>query len=76
MGAKLQEIEGRFVGERFRSGEFLIGSIVLCNGSVEAAKKAGFTGGDRLTIKGDAEAEELKPKQTYRFLWQVDHLSR
>ncbi len=67
MGAKLQEIEGRFVGERFRSGEFLIGSIVLCNGSVEAAKKAGFTGGDRLTIKGDAEADELKPKQTYRF---------
>lgn len=65
-GSKLQEIEGRFVGERFRKGEFFIGSITLCNGSVAAAKKAGAPI-DRLTIKGDAEPEELQQRQTYRF---------
>lgn len=64
--SRLQEIEGRFVGERYRKGEFFIGSITPCNGSVAAVKKAGASV-ERLTIKGEASEDELQQRQTYRF---------
>jgi AAA domain/UvrD-like helicase C-terminal domain/Helix-hairpin-helix containing domain len=60
------EIEARFVGERHRFGECLVGSVRLCNGSVESAKKAGHVG-TALTVKGDAGEDELTVGQTYRF---------
>lgn len=56
MAAKLQEIEGRFHGERFRKGDFLIGTILLPRGEGE------------LAIKGECEPDELEFRKSYRFL--------
>ena len=53
MPAKLQEIEGRFITERHRFDACMIGQIDTADGL--------------LTIKGDADLEELQPAHTYRF---------
>jgi hypothetical protein len=67
VGASKQEIEARFVEERFRfSDEAMIASARLCSSSVEAAKAAGVVA-TTISIKGDAEVDELKPGLTYRF---------
>jgi len=65
MATRLQEIEVRYIGERIRWGETVVVNVVLCNGSVAAAQAAGVTT-DRITAKGDAEKDELKPGQSYR----------
>lgn len=66
MAAKLQEIEGRFRGEKFRFGDCLVGEIELVNGSSEIAEAAGHRG-MMLAIKGDADPDELQHRQSYRF---------
>lgn len=53
MPAKLQEIEGRYIGEKFRFGDCLVGSINHGEGI--------------MTIKGDAEQDEMIIGATYRF---------
>lgn len=63
MGRQLEEIEGIYRGERYRNGDFVIGSIELVNGSRQAIKSLeGY-----LAIKGEADAEELTNGGRYRF---------
>ena len=70
--SKSLEITGKYNGERFRfenagSDPVIIGSIRLCNGSKEAATKAGIDPDESLTIKGQADDDDLEPGRTYRF---------
>lgn len=65
MGATLLEIEGRFLGERYRFGECLVGSFELSPGSRKSAEKVGHNG-DVIAIKGDADPDELDIRQSYR----------
>ena len=62
----LQEIEGRFLGERFRKGEFVIGEIEIANGFRSITEKIGHRG-DVIGIKGEAELDDLAIRQSYRF---------
>lgn len=66
MGTVLQEIEGRFLGERFRKGDFLIGQIEISNAFRKIAEKVGHRG-DVIGIKGEAEQDDLQNRQSYRF---------
>lgn len=63
------ELEARFIQQRWRDGDFVIGRVKLCNGSVKIAQEHGISE-DELTIKGDAPADDLQSKQTYRFYGQ------
>lgn len=58
MPAKLQEIEGVFAGERMRFDECLIGTIETAANGQPARW---------LTIKGDADANEMRCGLSYRF---------
>lgn len=69
MATRKQEIEARFVQERFRFGETVIASVRLCSSSREAARAAGVVG-ESLSVKGDAEPDELQSGLTYRFYGQ------
>ena len=60
------ELEARFIQQRWRDGDFVIGRAQLCNGSVGLAREHGIEG-DELIIKGDAPADDLQSRQTYRF---------
>ena len=62
MASKLQEIEGTFHGERYRNGDFVIGSVGLPKG----VKAPGFEGMKVLAIKGESP-EPLELHQRYRF---------
>lgn len=53
MPTQLEEIEGRFLNERYRFDDCIIGSIDTSSGF--------------LTIKGDADPGELEQGQSYRF---------
>lgn len=66
MPPKLQEIEARYHGERFRFGSCFVGDAHLCNGSIQSAKAAGVLQ-QFIAIKGDAEPDELSRDATYRF---------
>ena len=66
MASQKQEIEAKFVAERYRFGECMIASARLCSSSIEAAKAAGVSA-SMVSIKGDAEPEELRAGLTYRF---------
>lgn len=72
--AKSLEIVGRYEGERFRfdnggGPSTVIGKVRLVNGSKEAAEKAGIKDVDGLvSVKGQADVDELEYRKTYRFL--------
>ena len=59
MPAKLEEIEGTFRAERYRSGEFMIGEIELI--------KTNGAHPEFMTIKGEADQDELARNGRYRF---------
>lgn len=61
MAAKLQEIEAKYIGEFFRRDNFVLAEVELCNGSAK-----GFDS-RFITVKGDAEPDELQPRGRYRF---------
>ena len=69
MATRNQEIEARFTQERFRFGETIIGSVRICASSKDSAVAAGVKS-DALSVKGDAEPDELQPGLTYRFYGQ------
>jgi exodeoxyribonuclease V alpha subunit len=66
MAAKLQELEGRFLGERFRKGEFIIGQIEISDSFRSLTAKIGHRG-DVIGIKGEADIDDLQNRQSYRF---------
>ena len=70
---KTIELIGRYEGERFRfdnpSGSVVVGSIRLVNGSKELASQHGADVSDHtISIKGEAERDDLIERGTYRFL--------
>lgn len=65
----LQEIEGRWIGERWRNGDFVIGQVELLSGSDLVAEKHGHKDGP-LTVKGEASVDEVQCRQSYRFYGQ------
>lgn len=65
----LQEIEGRWVKERFRNGDFVIATIELVNGSTEIAAKHGHELSE-IAVKGDASPDEVSPRGCYMFYGQ------
>ncbi len=69
MSTRSIEIEARFIQQRWRDGDFVIGRAKLCNGSIKLAQQHGIDD-DELTIKGDAPADDLQSRQTYRFYGQ------
>lgn len=69
MSTRSIELELRFIQQRWRDGDFVIGRAKLCNGSIKLAQEHGIED-DELTIKGDAPADDLQSRQTYRFYGQ------
>lgn len=70
--AKSIEITGKYQGERFRfenagSDPVIIGSIRLGRSSKEQAILAGIDPDEPVTIKGQADDEDLEHGRTYRF---------
>jgi ATP-dependent exoDNAse (exonuclease V) alpha subunit len=66
MSTRSIELEARFIQQLWRDGDFVIGRAKLVNGSVALAAQNGIDS-DELIIKGDAPADDLQSKQTYRF---------
>ena len=69
MVTRKQEIEARFTQERFRFGDTIIGSVRICASSKESAAAAGVKS-ESVSVKGDADLDELQPGLTYRFYGQ------
>jgi hypothetical protein len=66
VASQKQEIEAKFVAERYRFGDCMIASARLCSSSIDAAKVAGVSA-STVSIKGDADPDELVAGLTYRF---------
>lgn len=67
------ELIGKYEGDRFRFDNangscVVIGSIRLANGSARVVRDLGMDPEDSITVKGEADADELERNGTYRFL--------